>query len=160
MWWRITRREFESNGNAGNRAAFRAIVERGEATGLLGYRDGIPIAWVAVAPRDRFGSLNRSRVLRRIDDRPVWSLVCLYIHPSHRGRGLSEAMIRAATDWVAGQGGRIVEAYPTRPRAGRLAPVSVYMGLPAVYERAGFTVCAEPSASKLVMRYEIPGDER
>ena len=53
------------------------------------------------------------------------------------------------------KGGKVVEAYPTDPKGRRLAPVSSFMGLPAIYQKAGFVACARPSKSKVVMRYRI-----
>jgi GNAT superfamily N-acetyltransferase len=152
MWWRSTRREFEERKGEGNRLAMKALVDSGEVPGLLAYARGRPAAWCSVAPRERFSSLERSRVLRRLDARPVWSIVCFYVGRSYRGRGLGEALIRGALDYVRAQGGRIVEAYPTLPRGRRLAPVSSFMGLPAMFARAGFEERARPSASKLIVR--------
>jgi hypothetical protein len=66
-----------------------------------------------------------------------------------------QALIQAAVDYVRELGGRTVEAYPTVPRSGRLPPVSSFMGIPAVFERAGFVQVARPSEAKVVLRYEI-----
>jgi GNAT superfamily N-acetyltransferase len=155
MWWRSTRSEFEQRRNVGNRRALKDLVQAGEVPGILAYRHGEAVAWCSVAPREQYGSLERSRVLRRVDERPVWSIVCFYIPRRHAGQGLMSALIRAAVDYVREQGGRIVEAYPTVPRRGRLPPVSSYMGIPAAFERAGFVQVARPSAAKVVLRYDL-----
>lgn len=155
MWWRITRSQFSEQQGEGNRSAMRDIVFSGEVPGVLGYVDGEPAAWCAIAPRETFGSLNRSPVLRRLDDQPVWSLVCLYVGKPFRGKGLTQPLIRGAVAYAAEKGATIIEAYPTRPRGKELPPVSVFMGTPAVFEEAGFVECAQPSAAKVIMRYEI-----
>lgn len=152
MWWRCSRREFEQNRNTGNRKAFREIVRRGETPGILAYADGRPVGWCSVAPRSTYPSLLRSRVLKPLDDKPAWSIVCLFVAAGWRGRGVGKRLARAAVDHVRREGGTLVEAYPTNPRGKRLAPVSSYMGTPALFGSAGFTECARPSEARVIMR--------
>lgn len=158
MWWRSTRREFEQRGNEGNRQAMRALVESGQVPGILAYHGGEAMGWCSVAPREQYGAVERSPVLKRLDDAPVWSLVCLFVARGYRSQGLAGALIRAAVDYVRGQGGQIVEAYPTQPRAERLQPISSFMGIPAMFERAGFVECTRPSKSRVIMRYTIDAE--
>lgn len=160
MWWRETRSEFDRRQGEGNRKAMEAIVRSGEVPGILAYEGSRAVGWCSVAPRERFGSLERSPVLRRIDDEPVWSIVCLYVDRERRGRGLSEALVRAAVDYAASRGATVVEAYPTRPRGGKLAPVSSFMGIPEMFARVGFEERARPSKAKVVMRRRLDGQPR
>jgi GNAT superfamily N-acetyltransferase len=155
MWWRQTRAEFSAGHGERNRRAMKRIVESGEVPGILAYVKGEAVGWCAVAPRERYSSVERSRVLKRLDDEPVWSIVCLYVTKEHRGQGVAVALIRGAVDYAARRGARIVEAYPTMPRGRRLADISSFMGVPAQYEKAGFTVRARPSAARAVMRRVI-----
>jgi GNAT superfamily N-acetyltransferase len=155
MWWRITRSQFEKQQGEGNRMAMKEIVNSGEVPGIIAYSGGQPVGWCSVAPRESFASLNRSTVLKRLDDRPVWSIVCFYVAKDHQGKGIFADLIRGAVDYVRRQGGKIVEAYPTQSQRGRLPPVSSYMGVPSVFEKAGFVECARPSKSKVIMRYYI-----
>ncbi len=152
MWWRSTRREFEKCKGEGNRRAMKAIVDSGKIPGLLAYLGTEPVGWCSVAPREEFSSLERSPVLKRLDDQPVWSIVCFYVAKGFRGQGIAEALIGGALDYVRSRGGSMVEAYPTPPKEHPLAPVSSYMGLPSMFIRAGFVECARPSRSKWVMR--------
>jgi GNAT superfamily N-acetyltransferase len=155
MWWRITRSQFSKQQGEGNRQALHEIVASGEVPGILAYVEGEPVGWCSVAPRDSYPSLNRSRVLKKLDDTPVWSIVCFYVDKGHRSQGLTLDLIRAAIEYVRGQGGRVIEAYPTQPKGERLPPVSSYMGLPSLFEQAGFVECRRPSQSKVIMRYYI-----
>jgi len=155
MWWRLTRREFEELRGEGNRQAMKAIVESGEVPGILSYCEGRPVGWCSVAPRERYGSLERSPVLKWLNNTPVWSIVCFFVAKSYRGQGVAEELIRGAVEYVRSQGGKVVEAYPTQSMRARLAPVSSYMGVPATFERAGFVECARPSKCKVIMRYFI-----
>ncbi len=152
MWWRLKRREFEAGQGDGNRRAMRRIVDSGRVPGILVYDGGEPVAWCSVAPREDFPTLDRSPVLKRLDDAPVWSLVCLFVARRRRGAGITQAVLRAAVAYVRRQGGKIVEAYPTQPRSGQLPPFSAFMGTPAMFEQAGFAECSRPSKSKVVMR--------
>jgi GNAT superfamily N-acetyltransferase len=155
MWWRTSRKEFEANQGEGNRRAMKALVAGGLVPGLIGYVDGEPAAWCALGPREDFASIGRSRVLKKIDDQPVWSLPCLFVGKGFRGRNLAAAMIGGAVDYVRARGGRVLEAYPTVPRRGKLPPVSSFMGFPDLFARAGFKECARPSAARMIMRRVI-----
>ena len=130
----------------------KAIVESGEVPGILSYRGGSPVRWCSVAPREKYKSLERSPVLKMQDDTAVWSVVCFFVAKSARGQGVAQELIRGAVEYVRRQGGKVVEAYPTLPGSGSLAPASIYMGVPAIFERAGFVECARPSRGKAIMR--------
>jgi GNAT superfamily N-acetyltransferase len=155
MWWRSTRREFEQRQSEGNRRAFKALVDAGVIPGILGILDGEPAAWCSVAPRDQYGALNRSPVLRRMDDIEVWSIVCFYVAPRCRGRRLLGATIRAAVEHVRENGGQVVEAYPRRPARRRMPPVSSFMGVSSGFEAEGFVEVARPSPSRSIFRLTI-----
>lgn len=155
MWWRLTRREFEKQQGTGNRRAMKKIVDSGVVPGLLAYKNGEPVGWCSVAPREQYTSLERSRVLKRLDDKPVWSLVCFYIHKKQHGQRISEKLIRGAIEYVKSRGAKIVEAYPTVPRGRKLPPVSSFMGLPHIFLKVGFVECKRASTSKMIMRYII-----
>lgn len=45
---------------------------------------GQPVGWISVAPREQYEALERSRVFRRIDREPVWSVVT--VHPGRKVR--------------------------------------------------------------------------
>jgi GNAT superfamily N-acetyltransferase len=155
MYWRLTRTVFAQQQGGPNCRAMQAIVDAGRIPGIIGYLAGRAVAWCSVAPREEFPSLNRSPVLRRLDEQPVWSLVCFFIDRQHRHAGLMHALIRGAVDHVRRQGGTIVEAYPTVLKSKKAPPTSSYMGTPEVFRKAGFVQSAAPSASKRIMRYII-----
>jgi len=155
MWWRLPRSSFAKQSGAGNRRALRRLVRDGVPTGLLGYVGGEPVGWIAVGPRETLPTLERSRVLRRVDGASVWSITCLFVARAHRASGVARQLITAAVEHVRERGGHLVEAYPTEPRGRTLAPVSSYMGTPALFARNGFRQVARPSAAKTVMRREV-----
>jgi len=160
MWWRCTRREFERNQGVGNKQAMRKLLETGAVPGLLAYQKGQVIGWCAVAPRAELTSMNRSPVLKLLDDRPVWSISCFFVNKSYRGRGVATGLLEAAKKYVREQGGQCVEAYPTVSDKEELPPVSSFMGVPESFEKAGFQYVAQPSKARQIWRYELsPRDD-
>ncbi|MBN1440504.1 MAG: GNAT family N-acetyltransferase [Anaerolineales bacterium] len=157
MWWRESRAEFARKQGAGNRRAMHRIVFSGEIPGILAYAAGEVAGWISVAPREDFPALERSRTLKRIDSQPVWSIVCFFVAPEHRGKGIAVPLIRVAAAYAKRREAKIVEAYPTAPKGGELAPVSAYMGVPSMFRRAGFVECARPTERKRVMRLILRG---
>ena len=79
MWFRQTNAEAERQSGEGNRMALKQIVDEGHVPGLIAYVDGFPAGWVSVAPRSEFSRLARSRVIKPVDEQPVWSVVC-FLH--------------------------------------------------------------------------------
>jgi GNAT superfamily N-acetyltransferase len=156
MWWRISRNEFTQQSGQGNRLALKQFVTQGIVPGLIAYVDKIPAAWCSLAQREQYPSLERSRTLKRIDDRPVWSLVCFFVARAWRGRGILLPLVEHALTYAAQNGAKIVEAYPIEAEGDRkIAPVSSFMGLASIFRQAGFIEVARPSPKRPVMRYLI-----
>jgi GNAT superfamily N-acetyltransferase len=76
-------------------------VRKGPPPGILAYVEGEAVAWCAVAPREAYGQLARSRVLKPIDAEPVWSVSCVFVERAYRRRGVSVALLRAAGKFAA-----------------------------------------------------------
>jgi GNAT superfamily N-acetyltransferase len=153
MWWRLTRSEYDRQKGEGNRQAMHAIVASGEVPGLLAYSGGRPVAWCSVAPRTAFPSLDRSRVLKRVDDQPVWSIVCFFMARGFRRQGLSLRLIQAAVDYARSQGARIVEAYPIEPKKDDAPDFYAFTGMASTFRKAGFVEVARRSETRPIMRY-------
>jgi ribosomal protein S18 acetylase RimI-like enzyme len=153
MWWRIKRSEFARRRGEQNRQAMEAIIRSGEIPGILAYLGTEPIGWCSVAPRQAFPVLDRSAVLKRVDDQPVWSIVCFYISAAYRGQGLCDLMIEAALDYARKQGARIVEAYPVDPETSEVRVEEAYTGLIGSFRKAGFREAARRSRRRVIMRY-------
>ncbi len=154
MWWRLTAKEYEASKGEKNRRKMRKIVTSGEVPGVIAYHNGDPVGWCAVAPRADYPRLSRSRILKPVDDRPVWSIVCLFVAKAYRGMGVSSALISAAVDFVRMKGGSTVEAYPVEPKK-KMPDAFAFHGLAVSYLRAGFREVVRRSETRPVMRYEI-----
>ena len=153
MWWRLKRSEFEKQKGAGNKRAMKKIITSGEVPGLLAYANGHPIAWCSVAPREVFSALERSRILKRVDDNPVWSVVCFFVAKPYRRKGLTVEFLKAAVQYAKDQGAKIVEGYPVEPKKGITADVFAYTGLASAFRKAGFEEVARRSETRPIMRY-------
>ncbi|MBX5328691.1 MAG: GNAT family N-acetyltransferase [Candidatus Bathyarchaeota archaeon] len=155
MWWKLKRSDFMRQKGELNRKALKEIVDSGEASGILAYANGEPIGWCAVAPREAYPALERSRVLKRVDDKPVWSVVCFFVAKPFRGKGLTVQLLKAAVAHVRRQGGKIVEGYPVEPKKGRMPDPFAYTGLVSSFRKAGFVEVLRRSENRPIMRYFI-----
>ena len=79
-----------------NKEEFQEIVRRGPPPGLIAFDGDLAVGWCQLTPRDAVPWLDQNWRLKRVDDRPVWSLSCLYIRIGHRRRGVSTALIKEA----------------------------------------------------------------
>jgi GNAT superfamily N-acetyltransferase len=156
MYWRTTRAQFNREAGEGNKRAMKAIVDAGTVTGILAYHGGRAVGWCSVAPREDFASLERSPKLKRVDDRPVWSIVCFYIPREYRRMGLMELLLEAAVAYARESDAVIVEGYPEEPME-KMTGADGYMGLKPAFARAGFEEVARPSQRQSIMRYSIHG---
>lgn len=154
MAWRLSASEFDQQKGAKNRASLRAIVEKGTEPGVLAYAGEEPIGWCAVAPREAYPRLERSRVWARLDDQPVWSITCLFVKKSFRNHGVSAQLIEAATKLALKHGAKIVEGYPQELKK-RLPDAFVWTGLASAFRKAGFEEVARRSGQKPMMRKAI-----
>ncbi len=156
MYLRETSREFDEgcrNGGAVNKQRFHAVVESGAEPGLLAYRDGRPVGWVAVAPREEYTRIKRSPVHRPVDDvDDVWAITCFFIHRDERGTGVATALLDAAVERCRQRGARVVEAYPSDPGDDRLPDPEMWRGSLAQFERAGFEVVARRKPARPIVR--------
>jgi GNAT superfamily N-acetyltransferase len=152
MWWRLTRSQFAQQRGQKNKQALRAIVDSGQIPGLLAYADGEPIAWCSVGPRETYPALERSRTLGRVDDEPVWSVVCFFVAKPFRRRGLMVPLLKAAVAYAKEHGAKIVEGYPVEPTE-TLSGDSGYTGVVSAFRKAGFVEVLRRSETRPIMRY-------
>jgi len=151
----MKRSQFEKQKGEENKRAFKKIVDSGEIPGILAYVDTKPIAWCSVAPRERFSVLERSRVLKRIDEEPVWSIVCFFVAKPFRNKGITVKLLQAATEYVRKQGGKIIEGYPIDPLKKHIPDAFAWTGFVSAFRKVGFVEVLRRSETRPIMRYEI-----
>ncbi len=153
MFWRLKRSQFEKQKGPGNRRAFRKIVASGRVPGLLAYAGSQPIGWCALAPRETYPGLERSRVLAKVDEKPVWSVTCFFVARPFRRKGVAVRLLRAAAEYARKRGATIVEGYPVEPKNGKMPDVFAYTGLASGFRQAGFVEVLRRSETRPIMRY-------
>ena len=161
-WWRQTSAEFsqgiEKKG-APNRALMRSLVEAGTEPGLLAYRDGQPVGWTSVAPRPQYGRILRSRRIgpepEEAADERIWSVVCFWIPRKERGKGVANALLKAAVDHARARGAVTLEAYPVDTAGGRQPSPNLFTGTLTMFQRAGFREVERPPGAQMVMRLKL-----
>lgn len=159
MLWRLKRSDFEKQKGPGNKQTLKDIVASGEIPGLLAYAEGKPVAWCSVGPRETYPALGRSRILKRVDEKPVWSVVCFFVTRMYRRKGLTVKLLRAAIEYAAGRGATIVEGYPVEPKKAKSPDVFVYTGLASAFRKAGFAEVIRRSETRPFTRYFISGEQ-
>lgn len=155
MFWRVPRKQFDQNKGSGNKRAFKRIITTGREPGVIAYHNKEPIGWCAVAPRDQYIALERSRILKPVDDKPVWSISCLFIQKPYRRKGVSSLLLRAAVDFAASRGASVVEGYPVEPSMEKMPDPFLWHGVPSAFKAAGFKEVLRRSATRPIMRFEI-----
>lgn len=156
MWWRLTRSRFDQQKGAGNRRALKKLVDTGTVPGILAYDGERPVGWCSVGPREGFAALDRSRVLARVDEHPVWSIVCFFVAKDCRKRGITARLIRAAVSYARSNGAKIVEGYPVSPGPNGMPDAWAYTGFESAFARAGFAEAARRSPRRAVWRLNPP----
>jgi len=149
MRWRLASADYKRSTREVRIAALDTLVQQEIPVGVLAYRDGEPVGWVSIAPRETYAALERFKALPRVDDSPVWSVVCFFIDRHERGQGLTLGLLRAAISYAISQGAEIVEGYPVEP-----GQLYTYMGSPATFRAAGFQEVAQPAEGRPIMRYD------
>ena len=155
MLWRTTPAEFKKQKGNGNRKSMQRLAQSNRAPGILAYEEDKAIGWCAIAPRDDYPALNRSRVLQPIDDQPVWSVSCFFIGKDHRKKGLSTKLLEAAVNYAKSQGAKVVEGYPVEPVKDNYPAVYAWVGLAKTFKKAKFKECVRRSPTRPIMRREI-----
>ncbi len=155
MWWRLPKSEFLRNRGEQNRKALKKIVDSGKVPGIIAYLGTEPVGWCAVAPRKEYPTLEKSRVLKKVDDKPVWSVVCFFVARKFRHTGITRKLLEYAIQYVRQNGGTIMEGYP-KDTLGKASPDPfVFTGIASSFRRVGFAEVARRSDTRPIMRYQI-----
>jgi GNAT superfamily N-acetyltransferase len=155
MTWRLRRADFVKGKGAANKRAFQTLVASDARPGVLAYAGEEPIGWCAVAPRQDYVSLGRSRVLAPVDDQPVWSISCLFVARPYRRQGVSVRLLKAAAKLAGERGARLVEGYPVVPYTATMPAAFAWTGLVAAFQKAGFKEVLRRSSARPIMRLKV-----
>jgi GNAT superfamily N-acetyltransferase len=144
QFWRVRGADFGSSATGANRDRLHALIERDPAPGLVALdEDGQAVGWVSLGPREDFERLERSRVRPRLDDVPVWSIVCFVVSRRARRSGLQLQLLEAAIAYAREHGAPALEAYPVDTSMGKPTAATLYSGTLSTFQRAGFRVARQ-----------------
>jgi GNAT superfamily N-acetyltransferase len=160
MYYRTRGLSWSNSTAAQNREGLRELAASQPAPGLVAYRDGEAVGWIGMSPRESYARLESSKVLARVDDRPVWSIVCFVVGAKSRGQGVARTMLRGAIDYARSHGAKTVEAYPVAKSRGKVPAASAYQGSQSMFEKAGFELVDvrqwnKSSPERPIMRLEL-----
>lgn len=155
MYWRLRRKDYDSLRGNGTKKKMKELINKGRIPGILAYNNKQPIGWCSVASREDFLVLDNSRVLKRIDEKPVWSIVCFYINKNYRKKGITIELINAVKKYVKDNKGTIIEGYPVEVKTGKTADVFAWTGLASAFRKAGFKEVERRSETRPIMRFVL-----
>lgn len=156
MHWRGSFAEWEKGRGDGNRSQMHQRALADPPPGLVCYLNDEPVGWVAVGDRSEYPRMQRSAVMRPVDDAAAWVISCLYVSAPHRRSRLHIPMIHAACEFAAGYDLRAVDAYPVDPPEGkRVGADNAMTGIASAFRAAGFTELARPKPDRPLMRREF-----
>jgi ribosomal protein S18 acetylase RimI-like enzyme len=162
QFWRVRSKDFAALKVSQLRERLHGQASSAEPPGLVAFDGDRAVGWVSLGPRADFERIVRSRVIPKIDDRPVWSIVCFAVSSTARGQGVARALLDAAVDHARSRGADVLEAYPVRlGDSDAIHPDAAFTGTLPMFERAGFKVVADrasdPSSShqRVVVRKSL-----
>lgn len=160
MWYRRSGRQELPAANSRrakvNRAALKRLVDAKGEPGLIAYDGKTPVGWISLGPRERFKKLARSPVMKPVDEKPVWSIVCFVVPSPFRGQGVARALLRGAIAFARRRGAASLEAYPV-DKPGRSSDEAMWFGAMSMYLRAGFKEVARRKPGRPVVRLSLRG---
>ena len=142
------------------RRALREQLAEEPPPGMLAYVDGEVAGWCGFGVRPLLPRLERSRTIPKVDDLPVWSILCFNIRTGYRRKGVASALLTGVVDYARRSGAPGLEAYPIDPKGDRVDVSFGYVGLTPWFEKLGFRRVVETAAHsdrrpRILMRLEF-----
>jgi len=158
MCWRTSSyKAWQEIKGDGAKRAFKNLVQKGTAHGVLAFARDDPVGWCSFGPRRDFPVLESSRAYKRDDISDVWSVTCFFIHRKWRGKGLARGLLNAAIDIMKRHSVRIVEGYPvTQTKDGRRIGSSLaWTGPLKIFEEFGFETVQSENPLRPLVRLDL-----
>lgn len=152
MTWRLPSSVYQQTKGASNKTLLYELVCQNEALGVILYNETTPIGWCSISPKERLFQQKKSRIFKHTPFEKTWSIVCLYIMPAYRRKGVATVLIEEAYQYASSNGAIIVEAYPVIPKQLDMPDVFAWTGIWKSYLKAGFTIIHQPSTAKYIMQ--------
>ena len=156
MHWRLPRggqlwREVQGEPN---KRAFLRLLATKRLRAVIAETAEEAVGWCSFGPRTDFPKLERSRVFQREQaNSTTWCIVCFFIKPAWRDRGLATALLRAATREALSAGASEIEGLPALHRKGAtLAPAFAWTGVAEMFEAAGYCPVESTTGRRLYLK--------
>lgn len=157
MWPLLRGRDWQAMTRVERRDAFHDRVSGGPAPGLLSYRDGLAVGWVAFGPRQnyvRFQLAKNSAPLASDTAKQLGStfaVTCFYMRRGYRKAGQMSQLLEAAAAHAAQCGASHLDACPIDPDK-PLQWGEGFVGIASVFRNCGFEEIARRSPRRPLMR--------
>lgn len=159
VYYRVTNREYRQLAGGARpdlvRHTMASLSGGSPAPGLIAYSDNQPVGWVSLGPRADFRRLETSITMRRVDDEPVWSIICFVVPSAHRRQGVAHALLAAAIEFAEQHGATLLEAYPV-DRQAQKAPDASWFGSLSMFASAGFEEVGRHKPARPIVRLKLP----
>lgn len=158
QWFKLAGSQYRQATRDDKAELLHASVEAG-SPGVIARVDGEPVGWAAVEPFRAYPGLGRSPITRRQpgDPEDPWAVTCFVVRLDHRRRGVARALLAGAVEHAATRGAGVVEGYPVDPGVRpSLTAAERFHGTVSLFESAGFAVVRRPSATRAIMRLQLP----
>jgi GNAT superfamily N-acetyltransferase len=152
MHWRRPDGGFFDHRSTRDRFADR--VNEGRPPGLVGYLAEVPVGWVQLGPRDEFPTIERSRLLKPVDNVETWSINCFVTRVGYRRRGIATALLAAAKAFASDEGAKLVEGYPVD--GDRSSAVDYFTGTLGMFQGEGFVEILRRDPTRPIVRLPVP----
>ena len=147
MWARLPQggKLWEESKGEKNRRSFRRLVESEKVHAVMAFDGKTPVGWCCFGPRSDFPRLARVRALQRDWNPDTWSIVCFYVSPQWRKKGVASRLLEAATVRALAAGAREIEGYPVVSKTPVAIPAAfAWTGVPKLFQIAGYKKLARP----------------
>jgi GNAT superfamily N-acetyltransferase len=131
---------------AKRRRLLQAQLAEEPPAGMLAYVEGDVAGWCGFGVRTALPRLEHSRTIPKVDEQPVWSILCFNVRVGFRRKGVAAALLEGVVEYARRSGAPGVEAYPIDPEGGRVDTGFGYVGVTPMFEKAGFLRILETSA--------------
>ena len=137
-----------------NRKSLKSLADKGGQVGLVGYEDGVPCGWISFGPREDFARLANSTIMKPVDDKPVWSVICFVVPSEFRKQGVAKKLLAAAIAFCRKKKVKLLEGYPV-DKAARQSDTSMWFGAKSMFDEAGFEEIARRKSTRPVVRLKV-----
>lgn len=134
------------------------LVNQGHHVGYLVFDNDELVGWTGSGPKTAFPQLETKLGSRLSSFSPkTWSVGCLAVPETHRGKKLSERIVAALILEARIHNSEVVEAYPIRP----FHEPRIFRGTHSLYQRMGFEEVGSEKDGEfdiVLMRLPFPPD--